>query len=93
MHTTTGPSMPVRPRPPSSCAAPSCLVLLVVVVVLRVLIGVMASRAETCASVRHFDDRKARADSETVDESRERQGRGGGGQMGGGAVTGGERGF
>ena len=52
--------------------------------VLRVLIGVMASRAETCASVRHFDDRKARADSETVDESRERQGRGGGGQMGGG---------
>ena len=84
--------MPVCPPTPSCCAAPSCLVLLLLVL-LRVLIGAMASRAETCASVRHFDDRKARADSETVDESRERQGRGGGGQMGGGAVTGGERGF
>ena len=63
MHTTTGPSMPVRTSTPSSGAAPSCLVLLLLVlllVLLRVLIGVMASRAETCASVRHFDDRKAR---------------------------------
>ena len=88
--------MPVLPPTPSSGAAPPCLVLLLLLLLLlllRVLIGVMASRAETCASVRHFDDRKARADSETVDESRERQGRGGGGQMGGGAVTGGERGF
>ena len=87
--------MPVLPPTPSSGAAPPCVVLLLLLLLLllRVLIGVMASRAETCASVRHLDDRKARADSETVDESRERQGRGGGGQMGGGAVTGGERGF
>ena len=65
--------MPVRTSTPSSGAAPSCLVLLLLVL-LRVLIGVMASRAETCASVRHFDDRKAQVDFGDLDESCERQG-------------------
>ena len=73
--------MPVRPSTPTSGAASSCLVLLLLVlllVLLRVLIGVMASRAETCASVRHFDDGKAQADTGDLDESCERQGGRGG---------------